>query len=352
MSETTLKINNARFTTARTFAALNAKKRRALFLCVVCAAVLPFSLCAQQNAQTRYPLTLTDGTGRTVTVAKCPKRIVSLGASVTEILFAVGAENLQCARTDFCNYPAEALQKPSIGGFDGKTISIEKIIAYKCDFVYGFATMHDYLVPLLEKYRIPVYLSDAKTIDGVMREISDIARVTNCTARGEAVIAEMKKDLDSVRAQQSEFGSAPSASNTARSSSVVRTTAAPSANETKARVYWEVWNAPYMSAGNASFINDIIEKANGVNIFSDVASSYPVVSEESIIARNPTVILLPNSNGVTANQVKKRNGWKTVDAVKNDAVFVIDSDLFSRASPRCTKAVLRLNELLQNAAAE
>ena len=80
-----------------------------------------------------------------------PTRIVSLGASATEILFAVGAGEQVVARTDFCNYPAETSAIPSLGGFDGKTFSLESIISYKPDFVVLFKVMHDHLIEPLEK---------------------------------------------------------------------------------------------------------------------------------------------------------------------------------------------------------
>ena len=69
--------------------------------------------------------------------------------------------------------------------------------------------------------------------------------------------------------------------------------AVPAHKGAAVKVYWEVWNAPYMSAGAASFINDVIKAAGGENIFADLPDAYPMVSEESIITRQPAVILIP-----------------------------------------------------------
>ena len=88
------------------------------------------------------------------------------------------------------------------------------------------------------------------------------------------------------------------------------------------KVYYEVWNSPYMSCGSTSFINDIIEKAGGKNIFASLQDAYPIVSEESIIAENPDIILIPQSSGISVDSIKSRNGWSRLTAVqKNQMMF-------------------------------
>ena len=69
------------------------------------------------------------------------KRIVSLGPTATEILFAIAAENQIVARTDICDYPPEVKKIKSVGGFDGKSISLEAIISFEPDFVYLFSVV-------------------------------------------------------------------------------------------------------------------------------------------------------------------------------------------------------------------
>ena len=101
-----------------------------------------------------------------------------------------------------------------------------------------------------------------------------------------------------------------------------------------------------MSAGASSFINDIISNAGGTNIFADVEDPYPMVSEEAIIARAPEVILLPMGNGISVEDVKNRAGWDSIPAVKNERIYIIDDNLYSRPAPRVVDVVLNLSELL------
>ena len=245
-----------------------------------------------------------------------PTRIVSLGASATEILFAVGAGEQVVARTDFCNFPVEASSIPSIGGFDGKTFSLESIISYKPDFVVLFKVMHDHLIEPLEKYGISYYVSDANTIEDVLKEIAEIGKITGHEENALALVDEIQSSIENL--------------------SLI-------SNKT---VYWEVWNAPYMTIGATSFINELITKAGGKNIFDDVEQSYPAVNEESIIARNPDVIFIPSDSPVTVEDVKNRAGWKDISAVKNNRIFKINADITSRAGPRIKDAILLINDFL------
>jgi iron complex transport system substrate-binding protein len=245
-----------------------------------------------------------------------PTRIVSLGASATEILFAVGAGEQVVARTDFCNFPPEASSIPSLGGFDGKTFSLESIIAYKPDFVVLFAGMHDHLIEPLQRYEIQYFLSDATSIDKVLAEIAEIGKITGHEENALALVEEIQSSIENL--------------------SLI-------SNKT---VYWEVWNAPYMTIGGTSFINELISKAGGKNIFADVEQSYPAVNEESIIARNPDVIFIPSDSPVTAEDVKNRAGWQDISAVKNNRIFKIDADITSRSGPRIKEAILLINDFL------
>jgi ABC-type Fe3+-hydroxamate transport system substrate-binding protein len=245
--------------------------------------------------------------------SKHAERIVSLSPAATEILCAVGAFNRIAARTDFCNYPENVQTLPSIGGFDGKTLSIEKIISYRPDLVYATYGMHDYLVGTLRSYGIQVYISDASFIKDVLAEIDGIGRITGHEADAAVVRNHITSVLDAV-------------------STKIQGAATPG-------VYWEVWNQPYMSAGKNAFMNDLITSAGGSNIFADINQAYPVVSEETIIARKPDVILIPDTESITPQSVQNRAGWSSIPAVSSGRIIRINSDVTTRPGPRIADAV-------------
>ncbi|MCQ2591429.1 MAG: cobalamin-binding protein [Treponema sp.] len=246
-----------------------------------------------------------------------PLKIISLSPAATEVLFAIGADAQIAAVSDFSDYPEEAKNKPVIGGFDGKTISIEVLLSFKPDFVYLTGGMHDFLIPTLEKYGIKYFVSSGESVEGVKNEILEVGKITGHFAEAKNVVAEIDEKIS--QAGNGKFSGKS--------------------------VYYEVWNAPYMSCGTESFINDVLVLAGVKNIFSDIAEAYPIISEETLIARNPDVILLPQSSGVSIEQVKMRKGWENISAVKNGCVYLVDDNLITRPGPRIGDSVLAISKL-------
>jgi iron complex transport system substrate-binding protein len=115
--------------------------------------------------------------------------------------------------------------------------------------------------------------------------------------------------------------------------------------EATPKVYHEVWNEPLMSAGPKTFVDELITLAGGINIFNDATASWPVVSSEAIIEKNPDVMFFPDMYmGQTTFQetietVKDRPGWDLITAVLNNAIYEIDGDTISRSGPRLVDAL-------------
>ncbi|BDC94556.1 helical backbone metal receptor [Treponema bryantii] len=253
--------------------------------------------------------------------SRYPKSIVALSPSAAEILFTIGAGDQVSAVSEFTDFPVEAKAKPVVGGFDGKTLSIETIMSFKPDLVYLTEGMHNFLISTLESNGIAYYVSKGESIASVEKEILEVGKITGHEKEAAKVVDDMEKKLKKAAGAAKKDG--------------------------PIKVYWEVWNAPYMSAGSTSFINDVIKAAGGENIFADLSDAYPMVSEETIIAREPAVILIPASTGLESSAVGLRNGWADIPAVKGGRVFVVDDNVYTRPGPRVADVVLELSDLLK-----
>ena len=278
--------------------------------------LLSFVSCTKKNETSKTQPQANDQTA-IQTIIQYPQRIVALSPSAGEILFAVGAEDQVAAVSEFTDYPPEAASKPIVGGFDGKTLSMESILGFKPDFLYLTDGMHNFLIEQLDAYGIKYYLSKGDSIRAVMQEILDIGMLTGHAEKAVDIVQEMTRKIEGIKKADS------------------------------SSLYYEVWNAPFMTAGARSFINDIISTSGATNIFSDIDEAYPIVSEETIISRDPEYILIPASCGITVEAVKARNGWSTIPAVKNDKVFLIDDNVYTRPGPRVADVVAELNALLK-----
>ncbi len=269
-------------------------------------------------ASSAFPIAITDAAGRSVTVASQPKRIVSLVPSITEDLFAVGAGDQVVGVTTYCNYPAEAAAREKIGGYSAKTISIEKIVALKPDLVFAEAGTHADIITALQQANVAVVAMKATTFEQVYDSLDLLGRLTGHTDQARRVVADMKASIK-----------------------VVTDKTATIPQDKRLRVFWEIWDEPLMTAGPRTFPGQILEMAGGVNIFADVDKDWPQVSAEEIIARNPAVIMGPDTHGdkLTSAIIGKRPGWEKLTAVTTGRIHLINGDTSSRPGPRLADAL-------------
>ncbi|MCX8151084.1 MAG: cobalamin-binding protein [Candidatus Bathyarchaeota archaeon] len=284
-----------------------------------------------QEAIAEYQqVTLVDSMGNVVTLNSPPQRIVSLAPSNTEILFAIGAGDRVVGVTDFCNYPynftawIEAGNMTSIGSYYGP--STEPIVALNPDLVLASSGSLD-AAKNLRNLGINVLVVESKTLDGVLQDILMIGRATGNNAQASALVSSMRQRIDNVASRAATATTIP-------------------------KVYHEVWNDPLMSVGPGTFIDELITLAGGENIFHDATTSWPTVSSEAIIAKNPDVMVFPDMYmGVqnfyqTIEAVKQRPGWSIINAVKNDAIYEINADIISRSGPRLVDALEELSKMI------
>jgi iron complex transport system substrate-binding protein len=268
---------------------------------------------------------VTDGLGRTVTLAGTPQRIVSLAPSVTEMLFAVGAGPQVVGVTKFCNFPAEAEALPEIGGFSARTISIEAIVNLTPDLVIAGTASQRPVVEALEAQQIPVLVLAPSTFEEVYANITQLGGLTGHSSQAAQVVERMQTQVKTV----------------------TDTIAAIPAAE-RPSVFWEITDEPLMTAGPQTFIGQMIELAGATNIFADASEDYPQVSAEVIVERNPTVIVGPDSHGdkLKAEVIATREGWDSVAAVRDGRIFVLNGDIVSRPGPRLADALEALAKAL------
>ncbi|MCW4009174.1 MAG: helical backbone metal receptor [Candidatus Bathyarchaeota archaeon] len=289
------------------------------------------TIAEQQETIKEYQqVTLVDSMGNVVVLTSPPERVVSLAPSNTEILFAIGAGDTVVGVTDFCDYPynftawIEAGNMTSIGSYYGP--SVEPIVALEPDLVLASSGSLD-AAANLQSLGYNVLVVEAKTIDGVLQDILMVGRATGHEIDAGTLVGSMRAAINAVADETANV-------------------------ETIPKVYHEVWNEPLMSAGPGTFIDELITLAGGENIFNDATTSWPTVSSEAIIQKNPDVMIYPDMYmGVqnfyeTIEVVKTRSGWDVINAVQNDALYEIDADIISRSGPRLVDALETLAQLI------
>jgi iron complex transport system substrate-binding protein len=241
--------------------------------------------------------TLTDEMGRTVVVPDHPHRVICLMPSVTDTVFALGAGADVVGISDYTKYPAEALQKPSVG--DLIKPSIETILSLHPDLVIGLQPAG----PLesteeLERLGIPVFLVSPHGIAGILHSVESVGQALNRIPQAEALSASLQHRVDSVKE---------------------RTKGLPAP-----RVFVPVWYDPIITIGKHAFTTEMIEAAGGKSVTDDLTADWPHISMEILLARAPEALVLVRGGKTTLKVLQERPGWSSVPAVKNRRVYYVD----------------------------
>jgi len=258
--------------------------------------------------------TVTDEMGRTVQIVPSPQKIVSLAPGITETLYALGLENQVVGVTTFCDWPEAARTKTRIGGFTNP--SIEKIVSLKPDLILATADGNRKdTVRQLERLGLSVYVTYPANTDGVLKSILHIGEITHREKEAAKLVEGLQKRLNHITGQ--------------------------TRAKSKPRVFFQIGLEPLITAGRGTLINEVIERAGGVNIAGHDLASYPRYSAEGIIGASPDIIIFaPMLHDHKFVAVKKF--WQKfgdVPAVKNNRIYPIDANLINRASPRILDAV-------------
>lgn len=248
-----------------------------------------------------------------------PKRIISLVPSITEVIYALGQESLLVGNTIYCDYPDAAKEVYKVGDFSNP--SWEKIVRRKPTLVLATLPEQKNTVDQLKQYKIPVYTSKPKSIDSVLIEISEIGKLLGAAEQANILVTQLKNKLAEITSQNPNVIDSP-------------------------KVYIEIAGTPVMTAGNLSYVNDIIRYAGAKNVFADMNREYFVTNTEELILRNPDIIIILHPT-VTKTQVRQRLGWSQITAVKKGRIYTeLNPDYFFRPGPRFIYAVEDLSTIV------
>jgi len=279
-----------------------------------------------QTGNGEYPLTITDDLGRNVTIIKEPQRIISLAPSTTEILFALGLGDRIVGVTEECDYPSKAMEKPKVGGFHS-TYNMELIINSAPDLVLASSMMRGDDIKKLEGTGITVPVMAPKNVEEILGNIKLIGDITGKEKKAENLTKNMRGRIDKVKKNAENLKEKP-------------------------KVVYVIWHEPLMSAGKGTFANNLIEIAGGENIYSDTGIQYPEISLESVIDRNPDILIVPvghgtGGNNLTYEYIIGEPRLRGVNAVKNGRVYGIDTGLSNRPGPRIVDGLEHFAEWIQ-----
>ena len=246
-------------------------------------------------------------------------RIVSLAPSNTEILYALGAQDNLVAVTRFCDYPADAKDKPRVSGWTD--VDVPKIAALKPDLVLTSSIVQAKIAHDLRAAGLQVIHLDPKSLEDVLESFLKIGHAVN---RGEAarkLIIETEEAL----------------------AKIVRGVTLGK------KVYVEEWHQP--PTASANWVPDLLQLIGCQSMVSSGAPSKPVLTED-VQTFNPDAIVLSWCGfGTKADEVSvtQRAGWQQLAAVQKGNIFILDDSLLNRPGPRLVEGLKLLIEVAKQA---
>lgn len=274
----------------------------------------------QESHGSRSVISLVDDLGHSVSLSAPARRVISLAPSITETLYAIGADSTIAGVTNFCNYPPAALSKTRVGGIIDP--NVELIVNLHPDLILMSVEgnrKEDY--ERFQRLHIPVFVTNPRSIEGVLKSIRDLGLLTGHEHQADSLVARLS-------AKRAKVDSVTSLSS-------------------KPHVLMLVSLHPLVSVTERTFIGRILQEAGGSNIASDALGAYPLLSREEIVARNPEVIICTTDAAKSVEEITNAYPeWKDVQAVRTHHVYLVDADILTRPGPRIIDALDTLAYLL------
>ena len=284
----------------------------------ILALIMTLSIFVLSGCSSQTDRMVTDREGREVNIPTKIEKIISTAPSNTEVLMALGLGdklvaidkystdiegiNTELPQIDFLNPDAETIigLEPDIVIASGhnKTGSVED----------PFKAISESGIPV-------VYIPSSDSIDGIYKDIEFIADVVNERSKGKEIVDDMKAQVEEIKAIGDTITD-------------------------KKSVYFEISPAPYLSSfGKSTFLNEMIEIIGAKNIFEN-EEGWISPTAEAIIDANPDVII--TNAGYMENpteEIKSRDAWENINAIKNNEVYLVDQNASSRPSQNVIKAL-------------
>jgi iron complex transport system substrate-binding protein len=291
--------------------------RSALVLPTVAAAVCAAALAA--GAAASAVRTVTDDSGRSVTVRAPPLRIVSLSPGGTEMLFAAGAGTQVVATVEYSDVPPEAKRVARIG--DAVAIDLERLVRIHPDVVVAWPSGGNPAQRAkIARLAIPVYEQQAQRLKDLAPSIRRLGALTGTGLEAEAAARGIE----------------------ARLASLERTYAGAGGGAPHPSVLLQVWNRPIYTVGGQHLMTDALELCGARNVFADLPEAGPVVDIEAVIARDPDIIIAAGPPGESAGWLADWRRLGTLKAVRGGRLIAFEDQALSRLGPSVLDATEEL----------
>lgn len=251
-----------------------------------------------------------------------PDRVISINPAATEIIYKLGCEDKLIAISDFCNYPPQTDHIQKIGGAINP--NLEKLNALKPELVIVQGQCKD-ILNFCEHKNIETLNIHLRDIDEIYQGIIQLGDKLNSALPAEKLCRTIKDQLETIKIKVS--------------------------STQKKKIFISLYRTPgslssITTIGPDTYLSELIAIAGGINIFNDVHQDYPVISKETLLKRQPEIIIELSSEPHPEQFLEDWSKLGRLNAVQNRQFYALNADLVLKPGPRVTQAAIELAKLI------
>ncbi|MGA8260296.1 MAG: cobalamin-binding protein [Arenicellales bacterium] len=274
------------------------------------------------GAPTAWSLTIKDDRGQTVELASPARRVVSLAPSITELVYAAGGGDRLIAASKYSDYPPAARRLPRID--DAFSVNLEELVALHPDLVIAWKSGNDpRIMKRLANVHVPVFVLEPREIGDIPRDLERIGRLLGTEEAARDRAARFTKAIEGIRERY--------------------------AGRTTVRVFYQIARRPLMTLNGRQMFTAVLNLCGGSNVFKDLTPIAPTVDREEVLVRDPQVILISSTIPSSSDLIQYWSGYPNLTAARLHNIFLVDSDLINRQTPRLAEGARRLCMILDRA---
>lgn len=279
----------------------------------ILSASLLLAAAAVLSPPSHAQLSVRDDLGRSLVVSKKPERIVTLAPFLTELVYAVGAEDALVAVDSLSDHPREARAKTQVT--TGARFSLEQIAQIKPDLVLAWKDgIRRQDVDTMTAFGATVFVAQARQLDDVPRLLEVIGRLTGRDSM--AAIAKFESAIERLKREN--------------------------ADKVRLTTFVELWNRPLTTISGDHFLSEALDICKGENVFAEAPGSAPRVTWDMLAIKSPYVIL----GAASATDAQEfRANWavrSNLGAVRAGRLVFVEHDGIQRPTPRTPDGIAAL----------
>ena len=267
---------------------------------------------------------LYDDTGQIVSLQKPARNVISLSPGLTELIYAAGGENHLKGVVSYSDFPEQAKKLPRIGSYNA--LDIEKIITLQPDLVIAWKSGNPrHQIEQLKRLGVTVYISEPGNFADIPATMRRLGKLMGTETAAEQKADDFTRQFNHLKQQYDTVN-----------------------RQSKKRTFIQIWNNPVMSVNQEHLISRVISLCGGENIFAQTSSLTYAPDIESVLEKNPEIIIATGMAETSAQWLKRWKQWPFLSAVKKNRLYAANPDHLVRHTPRILLGIKEVCQLIHD----